>query len=342
MKTVLIWDLENISYRYRDEVLNLIPVDTVKYIVSKQNIAKKKITKLKKDGFTIFSADFHDTADLKIESIMKIISLNTEELYIISSDADFVAPSIKAKKHINKIHFVVDDHNKRGILMNANLTDKQFRFHVVGVKKNKKKFEQKPFQKWTEKEKVEIEDKRKERKLLKNKFLRYLEKNFSLTKIIEKKEKVKIDGKTYSLTFDEWLDKQVERLTNKRIVDYSNHGTCSICHKEELSVKIAGCYDSMICQECEREWIYFQKELKTLFLKEYKHISHQDRFLYFFEKMDIEFKINGNIHYRRNGIELSEIELNNLNIPDCFLAEEDKSIIYKDDFVNNPFDVLKQ
>lgn len=227
--------------------------------------------------------------------------------------------------------------------MHANLTDRQNCFHIIGSKKIKKIMNQKPFQKWSEKDKKEIEHKREERKKLKNKILIHLGDKNILNVSIEKKEKVKIDGKTYFFTFNEWIDKQVERLTEKRINDYSNIGTCSICHKENIALKSANCYDSMFCQECEKEWVHYQKTFKSYLKKDYNSISHHDRFLKFFEIMDFEYKINEKINYQNNIIDLLQMEINQITMPACYLSEEEETnTIYKEEFSNNPFEILKK
>lgn len=337
MKKVLIWDIENISFKYRFDIINIIPPDTVKYIVSKRKIPKKQHTKLLSLGFQIFFAKKHETADEKIIDIMKILRLSISDLYIVSSDTDFVPATQKMKPFVNKIHYVIETPNKRGILMQTNLTDKQNMYHFVGPDKRKKKD---VIVQHSKKEKREIKARREKRKALKNKILESLKtKNVTVNKKNEK-QYVKIDGQMYFLTLDEWFEKQAERITLQRLTELNSFGICDIC-KEEHLLKSAGCYDIHICETCEKEWIYKQKEYELLFesKRKYYDIPHQERFIKFFQEKDIEYKINNFISYTFEDFDIIERTFNKLNIPSVFCkdVEENEILIHSDKFENNPF-----
>lgn len=329
MKNVLIWDIENISFSKRNEILEIIPENTIKYIVSKRGLKESKKTQLESLGFEIFSADFHDTADEKIVAILNIIALNTQELYIVSNDTDFLRPIDKIKENFQKVHYILTQSSMRGILMGSNLTDKKHKYHILVEKEKKEVKKQKPLKKWSSKEKAEIEAKREIRDQIKKQIFSQPKesinktnlKNFLRGEYSSGKKKVKIDGQTFQYTLEEWIEAQTERTYKRYLEDFSTEGICHICHEEALIGK-TDCLDIYFCQKCEREWIGYQEELKSFYGRDvYKSMSHEKRFIKFFEEKDIEYKINGFSLFKYQEIDSVKRAIGQLQIPSCYLED---------------------
>jgi hypothetical protein len=357
-KNILIWDIENIPYHFKDQVFNHIKNDPIKkYIVSKRKFDEKQLDIFKNDGFTFMSAKYHKDADSKIIDLMKILLLNASEITLVTSDSDFVNFIFKYKDMVDRFNIIMNEHNKKRILMKSDITDPKVKYFTVGDKVQNKRIavkNQKPLKKWSEAEYAEILRKRKYKKDVKKKIFNHLNiidnkngkthHNFNKKNKLDEtnissdngKKNVKIDGIKYFVNFEEWVELQTERIINRNVEQFSNIGTCSICREEKANIKYGNCYEIYFCHKCEKEWISKQKIFKEMYGNKYSTITHEERLLSFFYEKDIEYKINSFINYTYDDFDTVDIEISKLNIPHVFLSDEKstKEIVYQDDFSN--------
>jgi len=145
MKELLIWDIENVSFKFLKDIENIIKIFPKKtYIVSKQklNIYSTKI--IEKYNFKFFDAKNFETADDMIIKIMKLSLINIGKITIVSSDSDFLNFVSKNVSENLKFHLIMDNNNKHGIIMKSNITNPNIKYSVFGnkffkPKKNKRK-----------------------------------------------------------------------------------------------------------------------------------------------------------------------------------------------------------
>lgn len=327
-RSVVIWDIENIGFTRISEIIPIIPADSQKFVVSKRPLKHSVIDELINNyDFSVMKADKHINADEKIKAIMKIIELNTTELYIISSDSDFVESV--SNLNIPSIHFIFNDKSKKRILMYVNLTDKRFKFHSLIQNSKPRVKNQKPLRKYNDDEKSEIKIQRLEKKEVRAQILR------SLKRVIPTytgvREKVKLNGITYHLTFDEYIDKETNRIVQR--FNSQPIGICNICfrHGKVSSYKNA----VNLCINCQKELIH-----ENMIYKPYE-LSADEIFLRFYNAKTFEMSINGKITYTYEDFDLLEREISKIKIPDVFLKEE-KTVYYSsDEIFYNPFDMLK-
>lgn len=122
-RSFLVWDVENISLKNLKAIqkkLNFTPEKC--YAISKRYVNFQKQAYLVDNGFTILEQYLNCDADGKI---IKIIGLHTlyTHLIVVSSDSDFV-PSVKRflkESTLHKVHWLVDNYNKKRICMLANI-----------------------------------------------------------------------------------------------------------------------------------------------------------------------------------------------------------------------------
>jgi predicted nuclease of predicted toxin-antitoxin system len=127
--SILVWDLENISYKNLKTIKNRVAYSPEKlYIVTKQKLSKRNRLKMEMEGFKIL--DLHSgISDEKIISVMDVYSMYSN-MILISSDSDFVSV---AKRYLKKsnLQWIMNDRNKKRILMKMNITDKNLKITTI-------------------------------------------------------------------------------------------------------------------------------------------------------------------------------------------------------------------
>lgn len=127
--SILVWDLENIPFKRLPEIKRAAAYSPEKlYVITKQNLSEKNKLKIQKEGFKIF--DLHNgISDEKIINIMKIYSMYAN-MILVSSDSDFVnAAKIYLKN--NKLQWIINDKNKKRILMKMDITNKNLKITTI-------------------------------------------------------------------------------------------------------------------------------------------------------------------------------------------------------------------
>jgi len=345
IKSLLIWDIENISYKFKNDIENILNRNNLnpnkKYVVSKRKFNKNIISLLEKENYKFFYAKTQKTADDKILDILKISLLNIDEIIIISSDSDFVKFVIKNANE-KKFHLIIHNNNSKRILMESNLTNKNIKYLTFGENNNVHKHKQKnkKIDLFYHK-KVGIPHKKiKDINLNKYNFLEKLNetkkiKKSSLTISKEKKLikenknidfnkicKVKINGKSYELIYEEWEKLQYKRLKEKINYEFSNEKKCSIC-RQKNKVIYSGIYDIYFCNKCNNEWLQDLEFGKIKYFGE----NHKERILFFYYKKNFEFLLNKKINYYYNeNFDPIKFELKKINIPKCFLKDDREKI----------------
>ena len=127
--SILVWDLENISYKNLKMIKEKVAYSPEKlYIVTRQKISEKNRLKMETEGFKIL--DLHrGISDDKIISVMDVYSMYSN-MILISSDSDFVSVAKRYLKNSN-LQWIMNDRNKKRILMKMNLTDKNLKITTI-------------------------------------------------------------------------------------------------------------------------------------------------------------------------------------------------------------------
>jgi hypothetical protein len=131
--SLIIWDLENISFHRLEDIKRLSRYTPEKlYVITKQKLSLKLRVKIEKEQFKIL--DLHDTiSDDKIIKVMKLYNLYTHML-LITSDSDFVNPAQDFLKE-KYLHWIIEDHKKKPIIMKMNLANTRLTFSTFTTKK---------------------------------------------------------------------------------------------------------------------------------------------------------------------------------------------------------------
>jgi len=135
--SVLIWDLENISFNDIGHIMRLSKfTPEISYVVTTQNLSLKNRKKIEKMHFKIM--DLHKTiSDDKIIKIMKLFK-NSKGMILISSDSDFVREASNFIKN-NKLHWIVSDDKKKAITMRMDLSNPNLIISSFSKEPKKKK-----------------------------------------------------------------------------------------------------------------------------------------------------------------------------------------------------------
>ena len=125
-RTVLLWDLENISYRYFEKVKKLLRFAPERsFIVTTQAIEASKLISMQKDGFEILRAHKTDS-DTKIKNVYNILK-DYDAFVFISSDSDFIDIGKKVLSQGKKLIWVIQDANKKRIMMKMEISHKKLK-----------------------------------------------------------------------------------------------------------------------------------------------------------------------------------------------------------------------
>lgn len=132
-RSVLLWDLENISYKRFHKIKKHLRFATERaFIVTMQEIGTKKLKSMHKHGFEILTKHKTDS-DTKIKNIYKILK-DYDEFVFISSDSDFVDIGMKVLTQKKKLTWIVSDCSKKRIIMKMNLADENLRIVTISNK----------------------------------------------------------------------------------------------------------------------------------------------------------------------------------------------------------------
>lgn len=141
--TLLIWDIENISYKYYNKVLNKLNYKPEKiFVVSKRILGKNENKFIETNNLKYINSK-NKLADEYIFNIMKITKENTKELSIVSSDSDFVQYINKHITEYNKINLIIEENNSKRILMLSDITNKKINYILLSNENKDSKFKQK-------------------------------------------------------------------------------------------------------------------------------------------------------------------------------------------------------
>jgi len=130
----LIWDLENISMKFTNQIFKQLPYTPEHAIVvTKQKLNFKKLKYLMWRLFTI--EDTHKTiSDDKIKELIR--KYNPKELILISSDSDF-SPTVNSMlKKNKKVYWVFLDKTKSRLLMKTDISNSNLK--LISIKGKQK------------------------------------------------------------------------------------------------------------------------------------------------------------------------------------------------------------
>jgi len=135
-KSVLLWDLENIPFHRLEDIKSVVKytLDEL-YIITKQTLGKKLLTKIHNESFKVLTE--HKTiSDTKIIAMLKLFQ-DRENMILISSDSDFAQEVNRyLKKH--KLQWIVVENVKKAVVMRVNLASKNLTLRTIKYKKSKK------------------------------------------------------------------------------------------------------------------------------------------------------------------------------------------------------------
>jgi len=132
-KSVLLWDLENIPFHRLDDIKRTIKYTPDElYIITKQHLGIKLLTKIQKEGFQVLK-DHKTISDDKIISMMKLFH-HRENMVLISSDSDFAIEVNKYLKN-NKLHWIVVENVKKAVVMRVNLASTNLTLSTIEHKR---------------------------------------------------------------------------------------------------------------------------------------------------------------------------------------------------------------
>jgi len=129
--SILLWDFENISFKKLEQIKKLVRYTPEEmYIVTKQPLGTKLIYKTAKEHFKILNA--HKTiSDDKIIQMIKLFKKRSH-MILISSDSDFVKV-VEQYTKANKLHWIIEDKNKKAIMMYVDLTNKNLKISTLSL-----------------------------------------------------------------------------------------------------------------------------------------------------------------------------------------------------------------
>lgn len=125
-KTVLLWDLENIAYSSFAKIKKALKFAPERsFIITTNPIKHSKLISMQKNGFEVLVAHKSDS-DAKIKSVYRILK-EYEEFIFVSSDSDFTDIAKKILSNGKKLTWIMQDANKKRIVMKMNITDKNLK-----------------------------------------------------------------------------------------------------------------------------------------------------------------------------------------------------------------------
>lgn len=127
--------MENIPFHKLEDIKRVAKYTPSElYVITKQAIGTKLQAKIVQEHFRVL--DSHRTiSDTKIISIMRLYK-DRENMILISSDSDFAKEANSyIKKH--KLHWILNEPNKKRVLMYVNLSSPNLTLSVIPHKKKK-------------------------------------------------------------------------------------------------------------------------------------------------------------------------------------------------------------
>lgn len=273
-KITLIWDIENISVKYIDEIFSKLDVEPdVMYAISKNNVNLKNKNILLEYNIKLIQSS--RIADEFIKDIFKITSENTNHYIIISNDSDFCEFSKVAVDKGKNITWILKENQKKAVLMKNNITYNNIKYIIINsdftIKKKSKNYKSK------------------------------INKNLNITKSSGKSIKLSLDKleelSNIKSAFIETENKKID-IIKEKIIETVKHyysrffdGVCEAC-AEETSVKNTGL---ILCSYCERKFVYNyscrddlgHKEKCNLFLDDIKRELQSGSISYSVEEMSV-------------------------------------------------------
>lgn len=129
-RTVLLWDLENIPYSNFDKIKNSLKFAPERsFIITTNPIKHSKLISMHKNGFEVLVAHKSDS-DTKIKKVYKILK-EYNEFVFITSDGDFADIGKKILFQGKKLTWIMQDANKKRIVMKMNITDKNLKIMTL-------------------------------------------------------------------------------------------------------------------------------------------------------------------------------------------------------------------
>lgn len=134
MKTLLVWDIENIPIKRIEEIFAKIKhKPTVAFAVSKMPISEKNLRKLK--AFKVQHIQTETIADVKIKELLQKGKYKYENFIIISCDTDFC--SFSKMVDSSKIQWLLNPNNAKGVLKKNDITKVQHTMLTNSIPKRK-------------------------------------------------------------------------------------------------------------------------------------------------------------------------------------------------------------
>jgi len=132
-KNLIVWDIENISYKEIDNILKKIcSVGTI-YCVSvyplSKNITDKLFAYILLYGIKVVVG--HEDSDEKIKELIKSNYKKFKSITIISSDTDFVPTIKRVLKRDKRVYVIAKDKQKKGMLMRLNIDHKNLSISTI-------------------------------------------------------------------------------------------------------------------------------------------------------------------------------------------------------------------
>ena len=130
---LILWDIENISFKNLDAIFSKLNVIDKLYIVSVNNISEFKRAELKKsfNHFNIEIVTGHDDSDQKIIDLIKEEYESYKKVTIISSDTDFVNTINFVLDEGKEVKIIARDVQKKGMLMRTKLDHPKLRIETI-------------------------------------------------------------------------------------------------------------------------------------------------------------------------------------------------------------------
>ena len=132
-KNLILWDIENISYRHIDTVLHHADAVGDLMIISVSPLGKKQTYNLFPYvllyGITIHTD--HEDSDEKLIELLNKYYRSYNMITIVSSDTDFVHPIKRVLRKKKRVQVIVRDSQKRGMLMRLKLDNEYLTIKTI-------------------------------------------------------------------------------------------------------------------------------------------------------------------------------------------------------------------
>jgi len=312
-KSILVWDIENISYKEYNKIFDKLPYKPNKlFAISHNNLSKKVLDFLFEKNIKYIQCPC--IADKRIIDVLNITKENTENLILVSSDSDFVPFIRDNNKNYKEIIVILKEKQQKRMLMKNNLMQKNLKFIILeqnpNVKKRisktnkliknknidnktnfKNKLSLKNIEDFFNLQKEKIDNNISSSTLeIKGKIQRY---KTALNRInLDGTSNFKLYGKSYRGNLDYFYSLlytiEKERREKREMI----LKTCPCCLKEKNVFRIS---NIEFCEDCEKLYIYEQDNNE-----EYKMLLHLDRYNKFIKETNKQIIENNFIDYSKS------------------------------------------